>query len=445
MSNCTFIIPNSVVETDYLSLGKRAKSGGIMDNIEEVARGQDTMADAEQAQEEAEALNTAPIVVPEDEPTTEEEPAEVSEFYVEGETLSFMRRLAKRGREESMRSGKSVSLAFDVVFKKSTSVFYGNSGSGKTKMAVICALEVLEQNEDYNVLYMALDPSVDQIIEIGNEIEARELEDRFILIERIQASKVLETMESLAAETPAFIKKAVLVIDTMKKIVSVNQKDLAAEIMEQLRVLRSKGLTIILLAHTNKDGQAMSGVADFAQDSDNILRVDGEYIGEDEMKVSIAPSEGSQHRCRMPVKPFSVLVGRDDYSHTVTDDHINKAAAEAVIKAQSQMGNMGQVAVAIVAEYAEQGAELNKTMLYEELKGSETYTGIHKKESVFKHIDRLARSGVIVEKLNGRKKLYEPAPIGETVEILGYEVESMVPPVCDIGNYTGRALFAREP
>ena len=375
----------------------------IADSI--IDDGQMTAEDVAMKQEAQEALNAAPIG------NTDTYAALVQKNDVNAAakdtgtrivTLDQMKAEAKRSMKEVKKMGRMVPLIHNVIFKNSTTVFYGGSGSGKTKITVILSLDLLEENEDYTVLYMALDPSQDQLIDMIDEAEERGVEDRFLVRHDVNADNILETMEALAAGTKTKLNNIVLVIDTLKKIASVNNKDGAAKVMEQIKLLRTKGLTTILLAHTNKDDVSISGVADFTQDSDNVCRVEGERIGDDRMKVSVMPSE--DHRCRAAVEPFSIDTFRDGYKFTVTSDHVDKNGAKAIAMEYSQMGNLGKIAVEIVDEYAAKNEKLNQSTLMDELKAADTYDGTHKTALMVKFINRISEDGIIKQVQSGRSK-----------------------------------------
>lgn len=90
------------------------------------------------------------------------------------------------------------------------------------------------------------------------------------------ASDLLKLFDEMAQED---CSKVVIVLDTLKKFVSVMSKDLVPQLFTLLRRLTSAGATVIILGHANKnkadDGKIMfAGVQDIQDDIDVMFSIE---------------------------------------------------------------------------------------------------------------------------------------------------------------------------
>jgi len=175
--------------------------------------------------------------------------------------------------ERSRRAGfalekisKSESLAHNVFYEGTLNVLYARSGSGKTKVAVILTMMIAESYPDKFIYYYAPDLSLDDIIEIRNLVKQRGLTNYFIDQDSV-GKEFMQMMEMHGGSED--VSNLVFVVDTLKKIASVNNKDGMSRTMGMLKKVTLRGATGIIVAHTNKDGHTISGTAEVEQDSDD--------------------------------------------------------------------------------------------------------------------------------------------------------------------------------
>ena len=86
---------------------------------------------------------------------------------------------------------------------------------------------------------------------------------------------VLTGLEEMRA-SEIDLRNQVIVVDTLKKLGSLLSKDAVRELFTLLRALTQRGMTVVLLAHTNKyrsaDNQSVfEGVGDVKSDSDDLI------------------------------------------------------------------------------------------------------------------------------------------------------------------------------
>jgi hypothetical protein len=117
----------------------------------------------------------------------------------------------------------------------------------------------------------------------------------------------LEAMNRSGAE----LADAVMVFDTLKKMVDVINKARARELYKLLRSLTAKGMTIVLLAHTNKhkgdDGKPIfEGTGDLRSDVDEMIYLIPMKHEDGSMTVSTAPD-----KVRGNFQPISFEISAD--------------------------------------------------------------------------------------------------------------------------------------
>jgi|GEM_PF-4534294 len=157
-----------------------------------------------------------------------------------------------------------------MVAMTELSVIYGPTGSGKT-LAILSDIRrsILDKTiKGENIVFVNLDDSAIGIAEKA-EILAGLKVKMIKEFDSIMLNKIIE--ENVA-------KGKVIVIDTVKKIVNLNDKAQVASMMKQFKKFTHAGGTMILIAHANKnlgpDGlPVLEGVGDLKNDADCVVRV----------------------------------------------------------------------------------------------------------------------------------------------------------------------------
>jgi len=123
----------------------------------------------------------------------------------------------------------------------------------------------------------------------------------------------------------------VFIFDTVKKMVNVMSKDAAKRFFQLMRTLSAKGMTIILLAHTNKypdkDGKPIyEGTGDMRADVDDLVYLIPQRNDDKSMIVSTLPDKQ-----RGSFKPISFNIAADR-TVTILGDVIDTIAANKLAK-----------------------------------------------------------------------------------------------------------------
>jgi len=124
------------------------------------------------------------------------------------------------------------------------------------------------------------------------------------------------------------LSDVVMVFDTLKKMADVISKKAASTLYKTLRGLTAKGMTIVLLAHTNKyrgeDGKPVfEGTGDLRADVDEMIYLIPKHHDDGSMTVSTDPD-----KVRGSFKPisFEITTGRQvhpvEYVDTARENHL---------------------------------------------------------------------------------------------------------------------------
>lgn len=107
--------------------------------------------------------------------------------------------------------------------------------------------------------------------------------------------KVIDNLKIMNEEGGGF-SNTVFIFDTLKKMTDVINKSRAKELYKLLRGLSAKGMTIVLLAHTNKYNDAegkpiFEGTGDLRSDVDELIYFIPSKNEDGSMTVSTAPDK----------------------------------------------------------------------------------------------------------------------------------------------------------
>jgi len=111
----------------------------------------------------------------------------------------------------------------------------------------------------------------------------------------LSMTNVVQKLKDMADMNIQF-DKTVFIFDTLKKLISVINKTQAKELFQVLRKLTSRGMTIILLAHTNKytdnDGMPIyEGTGDMRSDVDEMIYLIPQKHPDGSMTVTTQPDK----------------------------------------------------------------------------------------------------------------------------------------------------------
>ncbi len=126
-------------------------------------------------------------------------------------------------------------------------------------------------------------------------------------------------------EAESDYSEIVFIFDTLKKMTDVINKSKAKQLLKTLRGLSAKGMTIILLAHTNKyndsDGQPIyEGTGDLRADVDELIYLVPNKNKDGSMTVSTKPDKvrGSFQPITFNISPNREVTLSDDYVDVLT-------------------------------------------------------------------------------------------------------------------------------
>ena len=312
--------------------------------------------------------------------------------------MDAMIKKGEKAKAIASKMSKSLDLAFGIIYEGTLNNLFARSGAGKTKITVILMLYIAKKYPDKLIYYFAPDISNDDITEI-NALLDREGVDNFVLDQDSTGSEFMTMMEEYGKTDG--VEDILFIVDTLKKIVSVNNKDAMSKTMGMLRQVVSRGATGILIGHTNKNDEEISGTAEAEQDVDNVLTIDFKYIGEDKMQATILPAP--EKRCRSRIGHLTLEMDRDGFEYKIIPKPVNSDTIAKLERVKKQQGNLIEIAQEIVHEHERKGTPLTKTALQKEIQSADTYNGNKKNEILSKMIDGIGNDGHIRITKDGRK------------------------------------------
>lgn len=178
----------------------------------------------------------------------------------------------------------SVDIFPKILTSGTTSIWYALPNGGKTLYAmrsVIDAIEAKRVDGNY-VFYINEDDNLPGFIEkseIAQRVGFNMISSVQSRTEDIRSAQDILRILSEIAESPE-CGKVLIIIDTLKKFVSVMSKDLVPHFFSLMRKLNAGGATILILAHANKRNNPdapliPAGVQDVADDIDIMYALDG--------------------------------------------------------------------------------------------------------------------------------------------------------------------------
>lgn len=178
-------------------------------------------------------------------------------------------------KEEDLRDIEDAEFLIEnMIIKGHITVIAGKAGSGKTLIATDAAKQLSQQG--LQVMYTNMDCSAEDAKSYHNHARQHGYD---ILCPHFHGKKGLSAWTnrlSEMAESDKDFQDTVLFIDTLKKIADLMNKNAVKELFTTLRALTAKGLTVVCLAHCNKnlsaDGKLVfEGVGDVESDCDDLL------------------------------------------------------------------------------------------------------------------------------------------------------------------------------
>ncbi|MFW6094488.1 MAG: AAA family ATPase [Pseudomonadota bacterium] len=177
----------------------------------------------------------------------------------------------------------------------------------------------------YHVLYVNADTSA---ADAKQMVYAAEREGFDLLLPDM---KVGQSMANVVAQLERMVQRegdfsgTVMIFDTLKKMTDVISKQMSKELYRTLRALSARGMTIILLCHTNKylgaDGKPIyEGTGDLRSDVDELIYLIPQKHGDGSLTVSAEPD-----KVRAVIRPttFEISSERDV---RIADDFVDVAA-----------------------------------------------------------------------------------------------------------------------
>jgi archaellum biogenesis ATPase FlaH len=199
----------------------------------------------------------------------------------------------KLTREEVLSLSDVIWIYPNLLIKGHLVVIPAPPNAGKTTVMMWLAGEIAAH---YDVVYVNADIA-------GSDVKQMVLfaEDKgfhFLTPDMKLGKSMADVVEILKKlnETGTDFSGQVFIFDTLKKMTDVINKRAAKDLLATLRGLSTKGMTIILLAHTNKykgaDGKDIfEGTGDIKSDVDEMIYLESQRNADGSMTVSTYPDK----------------------------------------------------------------------------------------------------------------------------------------------------------
>lgn len=223
--------------------------------------------------------------------------------------------------EEAEKISDPTWIVVNLVIKGHVHVFCAEPNGGKTTIFLHLAGEMV--NDGYNVFYVNADTSGGDAKSMV--CEANELGFKLLLPDLTGSTMddIVDNLRNMKASGVDF-NNVVFIFDTLKKMTDVINKTRAKELYKLLRSLSGKGMTIILLAHTNKYNDAngkpiFEGTGDLRADVDELIYLIPHKNDDGSMIVTTDPD-----KVRGKFKPVTFEID-SDRNVSLKDEYVDTA------------------------------------------------------------------------------------------------------------------------
>jgi len=273
--------------------------------------------------------------------------------------LQWTRQFTLSDEEVSMISDPDF-IYPNMIIKSHLGVIIGEPGAGKTTILMHIAGNI---STYYDVYYVNADISgID-----AKTMQAQAIEKEFTLLlpdmkAGLSMNDVVQNLIQMNEEQADY-SRYVFIFDTLKKMTDVINKSKAKELYRILRGLTAKGMTIVLLGHTNKyndsDGNPIyEGTGDLRSDCDELIYLIPQMNPDGSMVVSTKPDKvrGTFEPITFNISPDRTVSQADEYTDTAVIAEKEKQLRddETVIQAITESIETGQCKQTEIIQFCKQ-------------------------------------------------------------------------------------------
>lgn len=165
----------------------------------------------------------------------------------------------------------------DFLPKRMITMFYADSGNGKTWLSYGVASYLCRNNLSKMVYYIDLDNPIDTLNDRKTEELLISKYDNLKYIHRSDLNcTALEALEKLASKENSrghAYEGIVFIIDSVRNVTNMKNDEKAMYVMNLLMDIREAGATIMFIAHSNKDGKNYEGSNNMKNSSDAMFKL----------------------------------------------------------------------------------------------------------------------------------------------------------------------------
>jgi len=249
------------------------------------------------------------------------------------------------------RTAKSNNILYNFLKENGVNFIVGKGGIGKSYLSYHLVIDLLKQN--YHVFYIDMDNPDDIFIERGLKDEAIKIgkgdfikyfnnEDYEIAENDEELSKIddfkFSNNATFAARIINYIKKykqrfseqrVIVFIDSLQNIIDdFSIERMSSGFMRFLRKTARKGLTLVILHHTNKQGEQFKGFTVIRDAADMMYTISG-VLKDNQNKVTDFILKSEKNRYNTAEKIRFMLLGNYEFeiAETVFDNIVEDIIA----------------------------------------------------------------------------------------------------------------------
>lgn len=198
----------------------------------------------------------------------------------------------------------------NLIIESHILALVADPGGGKTTVCTFVAGELVKRG--YQVIYTLADIGKG---DIAHYHEMSEAHGWRLLLPDVKAGLSMDDVVQNLAEmnaTGGNFSNVIMFFDTLKKMADVINKRMVRELLSMLRQLTAKGMTIVLIGHTNKykdenGDPVFEGTHDIKTDSDDLIFLVPMKRDDGSMVTSTKPS----NKVRGEFEAITFEIGRD--------------------------------------------------------------------------------------------------------------------------------------
>jgi len=247
-------------------------------------------------------------------------------------------------QENDFDIGDKTALIPDFIFSESITLIYSPPKQGKTWLAYSMGLEIIKKKEVEQLIYIDMDNSLSTLKERGiNQSFITKSKIKYITRVKLQVEPIDFLKKIANSATLGAYEGIVFFLDTIKDFVDTDSKTQASEFMKYCVKIRDAGGTLIILHHSTKNGNNISGNSVFINTPDNVfeMKQKSKMGGVINCNLTVTHARGLVKNCKYSVDTKTLELKK---YNAIADGmtEIDRALAQKALKALSSSNGLSK-------------------------------------------------------------------------------------------------------